>query len=464
MGFILFTIALVLLLFAGSGIYFLVVPSSRRINLLELSSLSALYGIAFVSLVSFILSRLMSGEVLRFTLSAICVLLGGAGLLRLNYTENKITYLHSEKLTHYIPVAFLLLEIFVVTWVSFHTPLGWDGLFNWEMKARLAYENGGVIPTDYFSSSALWWSHREYPLLVPLYEAWFYGWMGVAHQGVTKLVLLLFYLVAAGLLAIGEGRVRWLAPLALFFVPLAWVGDGSAGSGYADFPLAVYYLAATIYAGEYWDTESSDSLRLFSSLSVFLPWIKQEGTILWVTLIGLIIIRNLWLNGSRQKQMQQMLMVVLPGATVLIGWTIHLRFFRISVGQDYLPLTVTTLQANWERVPVILKGLIKELLNWRYWGGLWIILLPSLLFLRLSQQYKRMWVFMLSIVAPIFVYLWLYLFISTANMSLEGRLENSLSRLLLQVSLVAVLLIGMALGKKDSANEAAKCGTHRLKR
>jgi hypothetical protein len=61
----------------------------------------------------------------------------------------------------------------IVIWWSLNRPLGHDGFAIWDLKARIAYLNGGAIPLSYFFDSTRIWSHPEYPLCLPLVQAWF---------------------------------------------------------------------------------------------------------------------------------------------------------------------------------------------------------------------------------------------------------------------------------------------------
>ena len=68
----------------------------------------------------------------------------------------------------------LLPAILFVAWQAFVRPLGYDGVFNFEVRARLALENGGSIPREFFSDPSRATMHAEYPLFVPLNQLWVY--------------------------------------------------------------------------------------------------------------------------------------------------------------------------------------------------------------------------------------------------------------------------------------------------
>jgi len=452
-GLLLFALASLLLLIGGGGVAGLIVPRDHRLHALEWLSLAILCGAGVVSMSSFLLGWLVSGTALRMIVTLICLLLGAAGIRHWRRAGIEMIWPKPASVGDCVLLCLLMLQIGLMVWLSLRFPMAWDGLLNWEIKARLASLNGGVIPTAYFQSKSLFWSHPEYPLLVPLTEAWVYSWLGGYHQGLVKLVFPLFYFAALGLLATGSARIvkeqrtAWLPPLLLFFIPLALTRGGSVTSGYVDFPLAVYYLAAAIWLAEYWQTASPGALRMLGIIGAMLPWLKQEGTILWGCLVILAAIKAV-----RQRQLLRLWGMVLPGACVLIGWMLFIRFIRAPLGQDYMPLTMATLKSNAGRIPLILRTLLTELVNWRNWGLLWPALLPALSLLGKREQREPTAALFLAIALPLVLFLEIYLFIGTSNKSLENHLDASLPRLMLQVSLVAVLLTGVALSiRRDSA-------------
>src|SRR5258708_2504675 len=84
----------------------------------------------------------------------------------------------------------IVLQFALLTAAAMRAPLGWDGLFNQEFKARLAFEHQpqGQLPLAYFSDTSRAWSHPTYPLLVPFAEFWIYSWLGRIDQQMVKVL------------------------------------------------------------------------------------------------------------------------------------------------------------------------------------------------------------------------------------------------------------------------------------
>lgn len=451
----LFLLAMLWLMWGGLGVVWLTAAPDRKQNLFEDFSLAFLFGSAVISISLFILGWLLSGLMLRMSVCAICLLLGTAGFSRWRRSGALIRPL-SVGVSDSLFALVLLVQIGFVCWLSARSALLWDGLFNWEIKAQLAWQNGGRLPLEYFSSSFLKWSHPEYPLLLPLTEAWIFGWLGAAHQGMIKLLFPFFYVAMTGLLAAGGGKISlhrraiWALVMLPFFIPLMIFREGSLTSGYADFPLAVAYLAAVLWLADYWRTGEPGALRLMGCVSALLPWIKQEGAALWFCLSLLAA-----LQAAPRRQWRALLVALLPGAVMIIAWMLFVRFARAPVGQDYLPLTFATLGANLHRIPVIAEALFRELLDLRHWSLLWPGLALASFGLRDAPRRKVMSAFGLAVALPLIIYLAIYLFISEQSKSLNDHLAASLPRLLLHLAPIALLFTWAGLTSSGSRNSEA---------
>ena len=229
------------LLLAGCGAAFLVLPRHRPIALAELLGFGYLAGGAIVTLLSFAGSFLVSGLFLRVLVVIACAVVAAAGVARdrrLAGGSRRLQVTRRDLVVAAVPVV----PAAAVAWLALRTPMAWDGVMTWEAKGRLAWMNGGGLPLSNLSQAYRF--HPDYPLLVPLLEAWVYGWLGHVDQVLVKVLFAGFMLAAMWLLATAVTRLGlsagWAALAAILpvCVPRLVVGEGSATSGYADFPLA----------------------------------------------------------------------------------------------------------------------------------------------------------------------------------------------------------------------------------
>lgn len=452
MDFILFAVALLTLFGAGLGGVLLLLPA-RRTSVSELLSLAFLLGAAIISLASFWLGFLLAGAALRWTLTAICLALGAIGVTRRGRVLRDLSSLWPVRRWEWWGLAALVAQLAIVFYLSCRLWLGWDALLIWELRARIASLNGGVIPVAFFTNPNTIWPHPSYPLLLPLTEAWLYGWLGRPSQELVKLLFPFFYLSAAGLLFVAGARFgtrRWqatLSPLLLFFVPLTWIGEGSVSSGYADFPLAVFYLAATLYALEYWQTGDGAALRLAGLLGAVLCWVKEEGAILWVCLLAVTALKVIW-----RREWARLLVLLAPGTLLLGSWRLFLSFAQAPRWTAFQPFTPATLWANLARGPVILWSVLREGFHLERWGVLWWAVAGMVLWA--IRRYHRSSteglqpVLLLMVLLPLACYLGIYFFSAIEPVSVH--IDYSLARLMLHIAPVALLFVVLAAAPADT--------------
>jgi len=213
-------------------------------------------------------------------------------------------------------------------------------------------------------------------------------------------------------------------------------GQGGITSGYADFPLAVFYLAAIILLLEYYEKGDPDLLLPFGLLAGTLPWVKREGAILWSCLIAMALIRVI-----QRRDWRRVWPIVAPGLAVLIGWRIFLMTARPASGEEFLPVTPSALRNNLWRGPQIARAVTHELLNWRDWGPLWVAVVAAALLLIANRSRERRIILPAAVFLPIALYAGAYIF---TRWDLLLHLNNSFPRLLIHVSLLAMLTVAVA--------------------
>lgn len=446
MDFLLFAVALLLLLLAGLGLSLMLLPNERRGGAAELFGLSFLLGTAVVSALSFVVGFLVSGAYLRWAVVASCALLGVIGLGWRGWPVKPRELLPATA-AGWLLLAFSAIQVIAAVWLCFWRVLGWDGLFNFESKARLAFLNGGVIPLEFFSDPSRTWMLQSYPLLLPLAESWLYLWLGRADQELVKIIFVLFFVSALCLLHGGWRRLgisgwrRFVAPLLVFTTPLLLVGDGSASSGYGDFPLAVFYLAAVIWLMEFWRSRDGSALRLAGVLLASACWLKQEGAILWLMAMAIVAIRA-WSDGADWRQWRRFVVAALPGAAVIAGWHVFVRLNHSLNISQFSPPGLGILRTNLWRAPTIVAAIGGELLNWQHWGVFWLIALAATVTMWRSKS-RDLKMLPLLMLLPVASYSCVYIF--SLWPSFLTHLVSSFPRLLIHVTLVASLLVGAAL-------------------
>jgi hypothetical protein len=446
MGIILSLAALSIAFVGGLGIVLLRRPNASQAGICGVCGSALILGAGLVSLSSFYLGLLIHGVPLRCAVIGVCLGMAGYAWNRRGWPVLAFPGLRFGA-PQAILIALVTAQVGFVTWLSlYRESLGWDGLFNWESKARAAFLNGGAIPLQYYSSNYDFF-HRGYPPLVPLLEAWIYGFLGRTDQSMIKLIGPYFYL-AATLLVVSVANQnrqwRWsriFVILPFLLVPALAIGQGSASSGYADFPLSAVYLCAAIYCLEYWRTRSMAPARLLGLTAALLPFTKTEGIVplfcLAVAIIPLAV---------KERNWKSAVWAILPGLGIWLGWWTFLRSLGVPREADFAGFTPAVLLSHINRAGPLLVWTVEELTALRRWSLLWPLVAAGLFYLVRRQNKRLPWYpWAAAVCLPLLLYPCVYFF--SAWNPVETHVRVSLPRLFVQAASVAALMVGVVLAE-----------------
>ena len=430
------------LFMGGFGVAVLIMSRSTRINIIECACLAWLFGVGVISISLWLGGTLIPGAALQLVVSLVCLALALTGWRVKKNKGLKFALPLPSSSVEWLLTALLLLELLAVFFVSLKHTLGWDGLFNWEIKARYAFLNNGVIPSSYYSSSGRAFSHPEYPLAIPFTELWLYLWMGVPHQFWIKTIFPLFYMAGALLTGLFVTRLtgkRWLGlliALLLPFVPFVTASPGGVIVGYADIPLSVLYVTAFGYLLCSLEFDMAYSVIAFAATLTLIPWIKSEGVILWAVLGFMSLVLAL-----RQRKIRIGILSILPGLVLIVGWRFYLHVVHTPRPLDFAQPSLQLLGRNLNRLGAITRTAFEELTETTHWSIFWVLALVAIVYLLISRHLSRI-VLAVGIVAPLVLYLLAYVFSEWP--SYTAHVTSSLPRLLLHVMPAAWLAIGLA--------------------
>jgi hypothetical protein len=163
----------------------------------------------------------------------------------------------------------------------------WDSWANWGMKARAIFIDGRVTPAVYGDPSRAS-TLLTYPLLVPLDQAWLYGWLSAPDDRLAGLVVLCCYLALLGVVYAavrrwtGNVKQALAATAALAGMPYVM---GQAGLVFPETALLLYVTVAAIYLHEWLEGGRWGALLVGAFAAGCAPWTKLEGLVL-VAVLG----------------------------------------------------------------------------------------------------------------------------------------------------------------------------------
>lgn len=446
--------ALLILLAGGMGATVLLMRGNARINLIESAALGSLFGSGLTSLLLWSGGLVISGAFLQMAVTVVLLGFAVTGYRSLRRRRAVLAFPKPRNLLEWSLAAVIALEMLAMIYGALGHGLGWDGLLNWEVKARYALLNDGVLPAAYFSSGTRAFTHPSYPLLIPMTELWFYLWIGEPHQFWIKLIFPLYYAAGAILLCVVGKRMtdrRWpglVAAALLFFVPFLTNTPGNATGGYVDFPISVLYLATIGYLLLFAQQGGDNTLRLFAASLALLPWAKREGAILWLiaTVCGAVV---MWRAGRSWRAF----LWLAPGAFILASWKIFLRAMHATDVSEFVPMTAATVHANAGRLSVIARFVVAEMRETERWSIFWPSVAVALVYLAWRARNDRLLLLFVAIVSPLVLYAVTFVFSGWPDYRLHFL--ASFSRLVCHVMPVGWLAIVAAMPTSARAPETA---------
>jgi hypothetical protein len=433
---------------AGAGCVLALWRGSQAILGAELFGLGWLLGAGLISVALTLAGTVFSGAALIGAVASIAIIFAALGVKRLRDGVRVSTGFHGAAPWEKWLSLIALLPILYMAAVTFRDAINWDGLFNWESKARHAFLSGGVLPASYFSDESRLRNHLSYPLYLPFTELWIYLCIGDCHQTAVKLLFPTFFAAAIALLWSAARRLTdclWIAAataLIPLFIP--WMTDHGLGllQGYPDFILAAVYLAS-VAALLVWQVKGVEGAwPVAAAGAALLPWVKQEGVLLLVSVLAQAALARGW-RGWRST-----LLFSAPALAGLIAWRLGLSALQTVEESVFHPVTLASLQANLPRLNTIFHLMAGQLSLRENWSLLWWGV-PLALACLAWQRRRETLGLTVAIGLPLLLDVVPYLF---TRLDLFFHIQSSLDRLVLQISLVAVLTLGLALEGKRPSN------------
>ncbi len=338
----------------------------------------------------------------------------------------------------------LVASTLIVVWTSgmFRMTLsmpmvGWDALINWVFKGRVLYYQGTVPYAFFTDPHYAVYSHPDYPLLVPLTVARIYEWTGDNADLVRGWWALLAGAAVAGVYFGCGGAVVWPARLGglvvLVCMPAMVVYAAGPLAGYAELPLAVFFLYAGLFLYRWLNRPAAHELGLSALFFGMAGFTKNEGLVMALAglalLTGLAVFRRVGLSAIWQA---------LPAtALMIVPW----QFQRVVWGikGDMNP-TLEGLMQNWDsRSGLVLGRLLSNMGDVRLLGLLWYLLplavLGALVFA--PRQWLKALPLLLLILAHFAGVIAAYI---TTPHDIIWHLNTSADRVVFQASPLAVML------------------------
>ena len=393
------------------------------------------------------------------------------------------------RMVQFICLLFVICLAVTIFHNSQQAPLTGDARVIWGYKAKIIYYES--LYSEDFRDESQVHQHPNYPLLVPIIEAYSYALMGGVDDLRVKIVFPVFYVCL--LMALYAGIRRYLGPvaapvlIAVFatFFPLKFsIGEGSASSGYADIPLTMFYTTGvvlllrwlssrTAVAGD--DRRSRFATLLAAGLMLAAAaFTKNEG--LPLAAIACIPAMFVVLTG-RASVPRRALPALLLTACVILALSLPWLAWRAglpSIDEDY-PSRLNTEGLRYglaNHAAVIAKHAIdsatpvhavgrvrvRPLFGIDGWYLFWPILaVTCVLFIGRCFRKNNLFIVLL-LFNHILLYLIILLIVPPSAWRIDRLLFLITHRLFMHFSGIALLLLAALLGPGEGQSESDRCG------
>ncbi len=376
-------VALSLLSLSGAGILH-AFDSGGRLNWLDKFSLGYGLGSGFLAV------GLQGLQLLRIPFSLpLCLvpMILGSFLLLIRRPVQRGGLLSSSAISRWELLLLLALSIEIV-WCLIRagsTPLmAFDAAGIWGYKAKQIFMFHG-IPIGELGNVRFPIYHADYPLLIPLNQAFIYFFQGHINDFAAKLLFAGFYLSTLVLFFSFSGRVlptRFPRLTLTFLLASTPYFSDQATNGYADLPLAYFFFCSVILLFQWTREPSLIFISLSSLYAAFAGMTKNEGLMLAIAMI--LVLMLAWLRLNRERKVQTKIIHLLLFITLLAGTLLPWLIIRHEIGfvNDLMnSRTLAQVSADKiQRLGPILWQYQKIIFGVRNWNLSWMLAFGCLVF------------------------------------------------------------------------------------
>lgn len=323
---------------------------------------------------------------------------------------------------------------------------GFDAWVIWFVKAK-AFFIERAVTYDFFLNAV--YSNGNpgtytYPLTIPLAVAFSWTSMGYADDQAVKLIFVIFYWCLIGIFYFfsreAVSRKTALALTAMLAtVPRVMEQGGLTGVGYADLPLAVYFLSAAGFALAYMRTLRTRDYLLSVLFLAFGASVKNEGLTFLLAAFALISGYAVYKDGRAGAR------VVFYGlficAVVVLPWLAFKATLPKLSNSLVSNLSVATIFSNLDRIPFIIKTIVPKLFTANKYHISWALYVV-ITFMSLKSPRGREYAFIQALLWIQFsFYMLVYL---VTPLELKSNIDTSIDRLTIQ--LLPLVYLSIAFG------------------
>lgn len=310
-------------------------------------------------------------------------------------------------------VFLILANILTIAYLAVNKPVvNWDAWANWSLRAKVFYFEKGVPLNPSHPYYLGRGGHINYPLHIPIFEAWIYSVLGQWDDQSVKIVFplytVLFALFVYALIRPAVDRTTALI-FCLLFTLLPFAAYHSF-SEYADLPTGLYLGLAVACAWLFMQTRQNGFIITSSLLLGMSAWVKNEGLILSGVALAVLFIYF----------RKHALKVLLPAVLFITPWLVFKKIFNLGISNLSPDAGGFVINFHEEAIGIFAA----EIFRVENFGLLWIALLFILIFHRAEIKKLRLTIFLVLVATFILAYACIYVLTDNIQFVLNGIVVN----------------------------------------
>lgn len=429
----------------------------KHLGLLESIGLSFPLGIGLISIEMFILGLLG----IKFKINSILIPWIAFIIYNVIFSRAQFKRKINFKIKPFsnfekVIFSFISFEVIYTFFRALIKPIeAYDSVAIYALKSKILYL-AGTLPRDFFDKIAnnFHGAHPDYPMLVPLSEAWFYVFTNNFNDFAVKFIFPTYFLSFAVIFYFTLKKIsgnRFTALLFTFILISIKQFNDYATIGVADLILAINFSLSLLYL-YLW---MSNNKRIYIAVSLLYAllsiWTKNEGLLL--TAINTVVLSMFFIR-DKSKEMKKIPILIfiyfLVIFSVVCGWS----YYKGSLGLvnenfNCSMLSFNAFISNTNKLLPIIYEFQKQIFGFKKWNILWILI--CFLFvakLKYALSGRRLY-FSLTMLLFFIGYTFMYLF---SVVEIRYFTRTTTSRFLLHILPVCVFWIALMI--KDDNIEA----------
>lgn len=351
-----------------------------------------------------------------------------------------------------ILLGIILFKLVTIFYLALDKPItDWDAWANWSLRAKVFYFEKGIPLNQnapYYLGGG---GHINYPLQIPILEAWVYTTIGQWNDQVVKVIFPLyctfFLLFLYSFLSQRIGSTKALL-FSFLFITLPFVSYHAA-SAYVDLPVGIYVGVATMLLWTYFLKRQIVYMILFSLVFSFAGWIKNEGLLLFIITSFFLLCILLWekFRENENYTSKKTIAACAVGIIVLLPWILFKLIFGLGIsnfGENEVFSHILTV--HYEILPILLKNFTTS--------ANFSLLLPLFLFGILAYwkdlSKEKLFYFVLLNIMYLITYLGVYLLTQNYLFILDGTIfQRNLLTIIPSIFWVSALIYGTTVHRSN---------------